>query len=111
MNREQAPRRIDAPEPCFVRMKLVRGGAWVGARVFPRLGMMAAEINGVPCEPDQVWQAGELIDRETYDILMSHPRPNPYHPVHVSEAGLAERVREAEEADWWMTRPIREAPR
>ena len=107
MDREQRSRRIDEPEPCWVRMKLVRGGPWCGARIFTRLGMLAAEIDGKPADPHQVWHAGEFISEEQYALLIEDERrPNPWHPVNMSDAGLAERVREQEENDWWMTRPI-----
>lgn len=106
VDRTQKPRLVDCPEPCFVRMKLVRGGPSVGARIFHRLGMLAAEINGSPADPDQVWHAGDQIDESIYDLLMSDPPADPYRPLYVSDAGLAERIREAEEADFWWTRPI-----
>lgn len=106
MDREQKSRVIDQPEPCFIRLKLVRGGPWVGARIFMRLGTMAAEINGKPADPMQVWHGGEFIDETRYNILMRDPPFDPYQPLFVTDAGLADRVREAQEADWWMTRPI-----
>lgn len=107
MDRDQKSRVVDQPEPCFIRLRLVRGGPWVGARIFMRLGMLAAEINGVPSDPDRVWHGGELISEDRYDLLMSDPPADPYRrPTHVREAGLAERIREQEEMDWWMTRPI-----
>jgi|ERR1700722_16240816 len=107
MNRDQKPRMMDEPEPCFIRMKLVRDGRYVGARIFYRLGMLAAEINGVIADPLQVWHAGEFIDEARYNILMADPPINPYLPVHVTDRGLAERVREAEEADYWWTQPLK----
>lgn len=101
MNRDQPARRIDEPEPCFVRMRLVAKGPWVGARIFIRLGMLAAEINGEPADPHQVWHAGEFIDETRYAILLEDPRINPYIPVFLSDAGLMDRMREADEADYW----------
>ncbi len=104
MDRDQKPRIVDQPEPCFIRLKLVRGGPWCGARIFMRLGMLAAEINGVTADPDQVWHGGEFIDEHRYNLLMSDPPADPYRPVHVSDAGLAERVREAQDMDYWWGR-------
>ena len=106
MNRKQPPRRIDAPEPCFVRMKLIRHGRNVGARIYLRLGMLAAEINGKEADPHQVWHAGELIDEAAYLQLMESPLFDPFVPVFLSDAGVAERVKEAAEQDYWMTQPI-----
>jgi hypothetical protein len=106
MDRSQPSRRIDVPETCFIRLKLVSKGPWVGARIFMRLGMLAAEINGKPADPHQVWHAGEFITEERYALLLEDPPDNPYRPIHISDAGLAERVREQEEQDWWATRPL-----
>jgi len=101
MNRDQPSRLIDEPEPCFIRMKLIRNGPSVGARIFRRLGMLAGEINGQAADIYQIWHAGKFIDEVAFNILMTPPLLNPWIPVHVTDAGLAERVREAEEADYW----------
>lgn len=106
MDRSQPSRDISKPEPCFLRIRLVRHGRFVGGRIFRRLGMLCAELNGKPADVDAVWTSGEFIDEATYEILMTDPPRNPYLPVFVSEAGLADRVREQEEQDWWMTRPL-----
>lgn len=106
VDRNQEARAIDDPRPCFVRMRLVKDGVPVAARIFHRLGMLCAEINGKPADVWQVWHAGDLITEERYALMMETPEPNPYRAVHVSSAGLMDRVREQEEADWWNRRPI-----
>lgn len=107
VDRTQPARIIDEPQPCFVRLRVVTGGPWVAARIFNRLGMLCAEINGRHADPMQVWHGGDQITEEQYSRMMSGPRINEYIPVHVSDAGLADAVREADEADYWFTQPIR----
>jgi hypothetical protein len=75
MNRSQPPRVIDQPSPCFTRMRLGgRRGPYVAARVYRRLGLLTAEINGCPAEVEEVWHSGELIDEETYWRLLEETR-------------------------------------
>ena len=107
VDRQQPPRIVDQPEPCFVRLQLVRNGVFVAARIFNRLGTLAAEINGKPADPFQVWHGGDLITEEQYARMMETPEPDPYRRVHMSDAGLSERIRQQDEANWWHTRPIR----
>lgn len=107
VDRSQPSRRVDEPECCFIRMQLVRGGVFVAARIFRRLGMLVGEINGAPADPDQIWHSGDFIDEACYDLMMQNPEPDPYRRVFMSDAGLAERVREQDEADYWLTQPIR----
>lgn len=104
VDRNQAPRVIDQPEPCFIRMQLVRHGVFVAARIFWRLGMLTAEINGQPADPLQVWRAGEFIDQDDYDLMMQRPAADPYRVVHISTAGLADAIRKSEEGDFWWWR-------
>jgi hypothetical protein len=107
VDRNQPARIVDDPQPCFVRMQLVRNGVQVPARIFHRLGILMAEIAGMPADPLQVWHAGTLIDEAEYDRMTQKPEPNPYRVVHLSTAGLADAIREQEEADYWATQPIR----
>jgi hypothetical protein len=106
MNRDQTPRDITNPQPCYIRMVLVKHGPPVAARIFHRLGMLAAEINGQSADVDRVWTSGELIDESTYNVMMRDPPPAPHIPVYVSSAGLMDQAREEEERLWWLTRPI-----
>lgn len=107
VDRNQPARVVDEPAPCFIRMQLVRGGVFVAARIFYRLGMLAGEINSQPADPLQIWHAGNFITQEEYDSMMERPEPNPYRQVHLSNAGLADAIREQDEADYWATQPIR----
>ncbi len=103
VDRNQPPRRIDEPAPCFIRMQLVRNGVFVAARIFYRLGMLCGEINGKDAPVEQVWVSGELITEAEFNDMMENPPTDPYRVVHISTAGLADRIREAEEMDarWW----------
>lgn len=106
-DRTQPPRIVDQPSPGFFRIRVIRGGPWVGARIFTRFGMLTAEINGNPADPFQVWHGGEFIDEARYNMMMDGARIDAYRPVHVSDAGLADAIREANELDYWLTQPIR----
>jgi hypothetical protein len=87
-------------------MRLVRKGPYVGARIFLRLGMLTAEVNGVSADVDHVWTSGEIVTEDTFMVLTTDPHPAPWHPVHISGAGMAEAIEEQIERDWWHTRPI-----
>jgi hypothetical protein len=106
-DRNQPARRIDAPEPCFLRLRLVRHGVWVPARIVSRMGILFAEISGATADVHDVWCSGDFITHDEYEAMMRNPEPDPYRVVHISTAGLAERVKQQDEADWWNTRPIR----
>ena len=54
---------------------------------------------------DRVWTSGELIDEARYEILMTTV-VDPFRPVVVTTRGMADAIREADEADYWHTRPI-----
>ena len=75
--RAQSPRRIDEPHPCFLRMRLVKGGPYVGARIFLRLGMLAAEVNGVTAEIYKAWFSGEFISSAEWEKLDRERPANP----------------------------------
>lgn len=107
VDRDQRARIIDQPEPCFIRMQLVRNGVFVAARIFHRLGMLSGEINGKPADPMQIWHAGTFVTEDDYHRMMRHPEPDPYRVVHMSDAGLADAIRAQDEADYWATQPIR----
>jgi hypothetical protein len=110
IDRTQTPRLVDDPRPCFVRLRLVSDGVWLAARIFERLGVLAAEINGREADPFQVWHAGNFISEEQYwFMLRDGPEPNPFRRVRISTAGLDERVREQALEDWFETRPLRPA--
>jgi len=70
-DRHQPPRIVDRPEPCFVRMRVKRGGPWMAARIWSAFGMLMAEINGEPAAPERVWHSGDRIDEREYDMLLA----------------------------------------
>lgn len=78
VDRTQIPRAVDAPEPCFVRLRIERKGRWHAARIFRVLGMLGAEINGFPADPLHVWASGDRITEDEYNALIraaSEPKP------------------------------------
>jgi len=78
VDRRQPPRRIDAPEPCWVRVRTERKGRYHGARIFHCMGILMAEIAGVPADPFHVWSSGDRISEKEYDALIkaaSEPPP------------------------------------
>lgn len=104
-------RRIDKPEPGFFRMRLVKGGPWVGARLIygpsrdPETGGVMEErswfwetwINGTlaaPPSPDPtaagVWRvwlcAPDEIDEPTYRHLIDDRAWCAAHAPHMPEA-------------------------
>lgn len=107
VSRDQPARIVDDPQPCFIRMQLVRNGVFVAARIFHRLGMLVGEINGKSADPLQIWHSGSFITQDEYELMMQHPEPGPYRVVHISTAGLADAIRQQNEADYWATQPIR----
>lgn len=98
VNQDQPSRRIDAPEPGFFRLRLVPRGPWVAARIYSRFGVLAAEINGAAASIDTVWAWGEFITSEQYGQLLANPPSLPDQPLHLSTAGMAQRMRQ--EAEW-----------
>jgi len=79
MNRRQQPRAIDAPEPCFTRLRTTPHGPWLPARIYRRLGQLAGEIEGVPTDVERVWTAGEIItEAEWLALVTDRMRPRPF---------------------------------
>lgn len=104
--RDQPSRRIDQPEPGLFRMRLVKNGPYVAARIERKLGHLVATVNGAPADVDTVWTSGDFIDETMFNILAAEPPADPYRPLPVSKRGIADRMREQDERDWWHTRPI-----
>jgi len=90
MNRAQPARRIDVPEPGWFRLRLARGAPPVGARVYQRLGQLAAEINGGEASVDDVWTSGEPIDEAEYRRLLATAPADPTKPVDYRAIGRGE---------------------
>jgi hypothetical protein len=79
VDRRQAARAIDRPEPCFVRLRLSPHGPWVPARVFVRLGLLLAEIDGTEAPVESVWTSGDRItEREWLDLVRDRSRARPF---------------------------------
>lgn len=77
-----APRSIDKPEPGYFRLRLVRRGPWVPARIWldhptdPLTGgpldrsvKLLAEIDGKPADIWKVWHWGRPIHVTEYNYL------------------------------------------
>jgi len=91
----EAPRQVDQPEPGFFKIREVRGGPYVAARIYhepardPQTGewldrspWWRAEINGRPCgnaSPDpikadgvmRIWTFGVRINKREYEHLLN----------------------------------------
>lgn len=68
MTRES--RRVDEPRPGYFRMRLVRGGPYVAARIWQGKTGLLAHVNGAPTDLDRVWLFGHEIDLAEYQKLM-----------------------------------------
>lgn len=78
VDRNQAARMIDDPQPCFVRLRTESKGPWRAARIYYCLGILMAEINESPASPDHVWHGGDRITEAEYRALLlaiNSPRP------------------------------------
>ena len=69
MTHRQA-RRVDEPRPGYFRMRLVRGGPFVTARIWEAKGKLHAHINAAPADVDRVWLFGHEIELAEYQKLM-----------------------------------------
>ena len=79
VNRNQEPRVVDAPEECWLKLRPVSRGGYVPARIFRCLGLLTAEIDGVPASVDDVWAWGDRIsEREWLDLIRDRSRARPF---------------------------------
>lgn len=67
----QPSRIIDQPRPGLFKMRLVKGGAFVAARIWEKDGALHAHANGFPCPLDRVWLFGKEIEPAEYKRLMA----------------------------------------
>jgi hypothetical protein len=96
-------RRVWPPEPGYFRLRLVKGGWPVGARIGKTEdGLWQAEVDGKLHHPNwnpayarmvsDIWHYGERIDQATYQRLIDqaaharahdpgHPAADPYTPI------------------------------
>lgn len=90
--RNERPRRIDQPEPGYFKVRMVRKGPWVAARIGQRFGFWFAEINGTGCgatDPDpakadgvyRVWSTGAVITKTEFEALLRKPPASPDKPI------------------------------
>ena len=112
---DQPSRRVDQPEPCFVRLRLVKRGPYVAARISQPFGLWQVTVNGSPSTPSpcpveagvfDVWTSGEFISETEYHAMLRYAPRDPYQPIHASTRGLAQAMAEQQERDYWATRPI-----
>lgn len=80
--------KIEEPQPGWYRTRLVRGGVYVGARIWldaercPESGdllsdeVLRAEVDGKPADPHDVWMrcADEPVSAEEYAFLIADRR-------------------------------------
>lgn len=103
--REKSPHRrvVDEPQPGFFRMRLVKRGPYVPAKIENVDGKWSATINGKPQLPTHedpmlasgvldIWHSAKIIDEAEYKYLIGlkewaervkpdHPAANPYKPI------------------------------
>lgn len=88
MTAVRKPRRIDQPEPGFFKIRLVRKGPWVAARISHAMAFWSATIGGEPAgapDPDpfcaqgvsRIWESGTVITAAEYDALLANPPETP----------------------------------
>ena len=97
MRRDGEPsRRIDQPEPGYFRIRHVRGGPLIPARIFHRLGFWSAAINGQAVgdsNPDpelvdvvmRIWTSGTRITADEYHAMLRQPSVlDPSQPIDIA---------------------------
>ncbi len=93
------PRAILDPVPGFYRVRMVRGGPFVGARIYrpcpvdpshgdhlDRWPALCAEIDGESCSVDRVWLFGEPITAGEFEYLRARSRFASNHRPDLPEA-------------------------
>jgi len=79
VNRKQMPRAIDTPEPCWLRVRMERHGPYLPARIFQRLGLLTAEIDGTACDVERAWTSGDRItEHEWLALIADRQRERPF---------------------------------
>ena len=78
-DRKQPPRAIAAPEPCYIKIRLEPHGPYLPARINRNLGLLTANIDGVPTDVETVWASGDLItEAEWLDLIRDRSRAKPF---------------------------------
>lgn len=105
---EQQTRQIDQPQPGYFRMRLVRKGPWVPARIrMSAFTGLVAEIMGAPADVDDVWTSGQFISQDDYEWMMDHLPTSPFTAIHASTSGMSDDMRSESERLSLYRRPIR----
>lgn len=84
----QPPRRIDVPEAGTFKLRMVRNGPWIAARISHAMGFWSASIGGEPCgcrHPDpayadgvsRIWESAVRIEQAEYDAMLRSPPITP----------------------------------
>ena len=90
----ERPRPIDQPKVGYFRIRLVRKGMFVAARISNEFGFWRAMINGQSCgaaDPDpakadgvyRIWTTGVQITKQEYDRLLGSPPSSPQLPIDI----------------------------
>ena len=95
MNRhDEPPRAIADPEPGYFRIRMIKNGPFVAARIWRRLGMWCASINDIACGAEdadpakadgvfRIWTTGTRITKPEYEALLRSPPSSPDLPIDV----------------------------
>lgn len=68
----QPSRIIDQPREGLFKLRLVKGGPFVAARIWiAKDGALLAHANGMPTALDRVWLFGKEIEAPEYKRLMA----------------------------------------
>lgn len=95
MNRHDEPSRAIAdPQPGYFRVRQVKNGPFVAARIWFRFGIWGASINKVACGAEdadptradgvfRVWTTGTRITAPEYAELVRSPPTSPGLPINI----------------------------
>lgn len=85
------PRRIDQPEPGFFKIRLVKGGPWLAARIDRNGELWSAWINGrqtaapstnhVLAGVEKLWLYGHQITEADYWDMLGRETPDATTPA------------------------------
>ena len=114
---EQPSRRVDQPEPCFVRLRLVNRGPYVAARISQPFGLWQVTVNGSSSTPIQHARsrpacsmsgrpASSYLRRNITRCCVTRRAIRINRFTRQRAAWLRPMAAEQEERDYWATRPI-----
>ena len=91
----EPPRRIDAIEPGYFKLRMVKNGPWVAARIsHGTITGWWASIGGDQCGPpsydpfqavgvSRIWETGTPITEDEYRQILAAPPSSPRLPVDI----------------------------